>query len=259
MHPSLDDVGLTFIGHEPLGYGLGCRTVLVGAPLVVDRHDRRGNNDGTIGGVDYLNLGFVHLSLLQDRFLKDHDDLAFAGLKFGQSHRTAFNFHLLIAQGCEVLISIFVLQRTDGVQSCSAGQGVGHTYHAFDALVIGKVVERVWNVGLGKLSGVVGQNHVADANRVPISFLVVVKSQVGSIVDHDRLEDSHLLEFQSIGRIGDHEHVTTELACCELCRNLGLQRTGSTIEKFNVDSWEHLFQGLIDCFDDIVIHRSINH
>ena len=86
--------------------------------------------------------------------------------------------------------------------------------------------------------GVVSENHIERADRVPVSVLVIGEPQeLVRLLDLDRLEIAVVHEFKGIGRLGDKEHIAAKharLVRTHLSRELRLQRAGAAVEEFHV-------------------------
>ena len=73
------------------------------------------------------------------------------------------------------------------------------------------------------------------------------------------MQDSCLFELQGIRGLRDHQDVAAHFAGIHFCRDLGLDRARSALEKLHIQIREDLFQLYFHVVDDIFIHGCINN
>ena len=115
---------------------------------------------------------------------------------------------------------------SDSCESCPRSHRVAHRDVALQSGVLGECFK---GLGYGDAFGcpvvhhfgVVGEHHVADADRIPVTLFVIWEAQKGiSVFNFDRFKITGFFQFKGESRLGDEHHVAAQGSGFHLAVNL---------------------------------------
>ena len=72
------------------------------------------------------------------------------------------------------------------------------------------------------------------------------------------VQHAFFLQFKRVGRFGEHEDVASHLAGIHLRGDLGLKRSGTALEEFDLQVGEDVLQLFFHIVDDVFIHGGVD-
>ena len=156
-----------------------------------------------------------------------------------------------------------------GGKGGARGEGVAHGDIALQRRVIGEILKRLRNgyalcCPLIHHLGVIGKHHVANADRIPVAFLIIGEAEQGvSTLYFYGLKIARFLQLQGEGWLGNQHHVAAEHSGLHLPVDLGDQRRCAAVEEEAAviggrQIGKLFFNGFVHHVDDKLIHGGIN-